>query len=238
MQEPPRNFILRNAANVVSILGVLPLCILFSERGYAYLVPLIVYNNVMDDLDGVLAVKLDIKSEFGAILDNVCDAISHTVFVLVVGLHYFQETANAYLASVIVGAGLLAAAAIILRVATRLDPKAATGTGSPTNELIRHLLFVILVSQTFQFDPSLILVAAFSMHAVTMLVPFRMPYLIRSLTKSAVAIGVVNVALLVAWLIPGAALVIAAAFFATYLLSFLKGGSEWLRTADSEPNHR
>ena len=68
-------------ANVVSILGVLPICILFGEHGYDYLLPLIVYNNIMDDLDGVLAAKLNIKSNFGARLDNVCDAIAHSVFV-------------------------------------------------------------------------------------------------------------------------------------------------------------
>ena len=83
MQGTERNVFLRNVANVVSILGVLPLCVLFCEYGYQYLIPLIVYNNIMDDLDGVLAVKLDIKSEFGAMLDNVCDAISHSVFVFV-----------------------------------------------------------------------------------------------------------------------------------------------------------
>jgi phosphatidylglycerophosphate synthase len=63
MQEPQGNVLLRNVANVVSILGVLPLCILFRECGYQYLIALIVCNNIMDDLDGVLAVKLDIKSE-------------------------------------------------------------------------------------------------------------------------------------------------------------------------------
>ncbi len=101
---------------------------------------------------------------------------------------------------------LLATVAIILRVVTRLDPASPTGTGSPTDELIRHIFFVIIVSQIFEFDPAPFLIAAFSMHAVTMLVPFRMPYLIRSLTKSAVAIGLVNVALVVAWLVPAAAI--------------------------------
>ena len=238
MPEPQKNFALRNAANVVSILGVLPLCILFWEHGYRYLLPLIVYNNVMDDLDGVLAAKLDIKSQFGALLDNVCDAVSHAVFVMVVGMHYFQETSNPYLGGACVVGSLLAVVAIILRVVTRLDPKSSTGTGSPTNELIRHVFFVILVSQVLQFDPSPFLVAVFSMHTVTMLVPFRMPYLIRSLTKSAVAIGLVNVGLLVAWLIRHAAPVIGASFFVTYFLSLLVGGIGWLGTADSEPDGR
>ena len=92
MQELRRNFVLRNLANIVSILGVLPICILFGEHGYQYLIPLIIYNNVMDDLDGVLAAKLNIRSNFGALLDNVCDVIAHTVFVMVVGMHFAQET--------------------------------------------------------------------------------------------------------------------------------------------------
>ena len=91
MQEPRRNLVLRNLANIVSILGVLPICILLGEHGYHYLLPLIIYNNVMDDLDGVLAVKLNIRSNFGALLDNVCDAIAHTVVVMVVGIHFAQE---------------------------------------------------------------------------------------------------------------------------------------------------
>ena len=46
------------------------------------------YNNFMDDLDGVLAAKLNIRSDFGALLDNVCDAIAHTVVVMAVGMHF------------------------------------------------------------------------------------------------------------------------------------------------------
>ena len=234
MQEPQRNVYLRNVANVVSILGMLPLGVLFCKDGYQYLIPLIVYNNIMDDLDGVLAFKLDIKSEFGAMLDNLCDAISHSIFVLAVGMHYFQQADNLFVGGACVAGSLLATVAIILRVVTRLDPASATGTGSPTNELIRHIFFVIIMSRIFDFDPALLLIATFSMHAVTMLVPFRMPYLIRSLTKSAVGIGLVNVALLTAWLVPYLAPVIAASFVGTYFISFLTGGIGWLKTGDSE----
>jgi predicted membrane-bound spermidine synthase len=49
-----------------------------------------------------------------------------------------------------------------------------------------------------------------------------MPYLIRALTKSATAIGFVNVALLVAWLVPIAAPAIAFCFFATHLYSLAR----------------
>ena len=80
--------IVRNLANVISTLGVLPVGMLFLDDGYRYIVPLIVFNNIMDDLDGIVAVKLNIKSVFGAVLDNVCDAVAHTAFVLTVGMHY------------------------------------------------------------------------------------------------------------------------------------------------------
>ena len=78
----------KNIPNIVSILGVMPLALLFIEGGFQYLLPLLLYNNVMDDLDGILAAKLDLKSEFGAALDNVCDAVSHILVVMAVGMHY------------------------------------------------------------------------------------------------------------------------------------------------------
>ena len=235
MQEPPRNILLRNLANIVSVLGVLPICILFREHGYEYLLPLIIYNNVMDDLDGVLAAKLNIRSDFGSLLDNVCDAIVHVVFVMVVGMHIAQEAGHPYLSWICLASSLLATVTMILRVINRINPTSACGTGSPTNELIRHILFVVLVAQIFAFNPAPYWIAACLLHAVSMLAPFKMPYLIRSLTKSAVAIGMVNVALLVAWLLPSVAPVVAASFVLTYLASFAAGGVHWLRKADA-PN--
>ena len=238
MQELPRDLVLRNLANIVSILGVLPICILFGEHGYQYLIPLIIYNNVMDDLDGVLAAKLNIRSNFGALLDNVCDAIAHTVFVMVVGMHFAQEAGHPYVRGICLASSLMATVAMIVRVVARINPTSATGMGSPTNELIRHIFFVLLVAQIFGFDPTPYLSATCILHAVSMLVPFKIPYLIRNLTKSAVAIGMVNVALLVAWLLRDAApvvtLVITASFVVTYLASFAAGGFRWLREADAD----
>ena len=127
--------IYKNLPNIVSILGVLALSVLFMEGGYQYLIPLIIYNNVMDDLDGILAVKLNLKSNFGARLDNVCDAVAHIVFVMIVGMHY---------GSICSIFSLIAVVVILVRVISRLDPTAVSGTGSPTNELIRHMFFVIL----------------------------------------------------------------------------------------------
>jgi len=206
------DFLYKNLANAVSILGVLPLCILFREGGYQYLIPLMIYSNVMDDLDGILAGKLNIRSEFGAMMDNVCDAIAHSVFVMVVGMHF---------GGVCAAASLFGAAAIVWRSVSRLVPGKAAGTGSATNELIRHVLFVLLLAPIFQFNAAPYLIATFLFHTVSMLLPYKLPYLIRGLTKSALAIGLVNVALLVAWLVPTATSVIAAIFIITYLGSLV-----------------
>jgi len=223
---PQQNFLYRNLANATSILGVLPLALLFLEEGYRYLIPLIIFNNVMDDLDGILAGKLNIRSRFGADLDNVCDAVAHVALALVVGAHF---------GGLVLMASMIAAAAIILRATSRLNPDVVSGSGTPTNELMRHMLFVLLLTQMFAVDPGLYLVLIFILHSVTMLVPFKLPILIRGLAKTATAVTFVNVALVVAWLIPTVTPFIAAAFIITYLYSFVVGGGQWL-TRNSHQN--
>ncbi len=220
MNNPQANFIYRNLANTISILGVLPLALLFLENGYRYLIPLIIFNNVMDDLDGVLAAKLDIRSRFGADLDNVCDAFAHTAMVLAVGAHF---GGLAFMVS------MIAAASIILRTTSRLNPDVVTGSGSPTNELMRHMLFVLLLTQIFDVDPRLYLVLIFILHSVTMIVSFKLTVLIRGLAKTATAVIFVNIALVAAWLIPAVTPLIAVSFITTYLYSFIVGGLHWLR---------
>jgi len=218
----------RNLANVVSILGILPLAILFLKDSYQYLIPLIVYNNIMDDLDGILAAKLNIRSQFGSILDNVCDAVAHTVFVMVVGMHVWMDDGGVW-GGVCAALSLVAATSVVLRSVSRLHPATVTGTGSPTNEMVRHILFVLLLAKVFDFAPAPYLIATFTLHALSMLVPYRMPWLIRSRTKSAATIGLVNVALVVAWLVPSATPVIGAGFFVSYLASFAVGGFRWIK---------
>jgi len=187
-----------------------------------YLCPLIVFNNIMDDLDGILAKKLGLCSEFGAGLDNVCDAVAHILIAMVVGSHY---------GGVVLALSLLSAVAILVRVAQRLVPSPATGTGTPTNELMRHLLLLTILRESFGFDITPYLIAAYLLNSASMLVPFAMPHPIRSMAKSARSILWVNVALAVAWRVPVTAPFIAAAFLGTYLYSFAVGGAGWLRRA-------
>lgn len=219
-----RSPIVRNLANVVSVLGVLPIGLLFLDNGFRYLVPLILYNNIMDDLDGIVAAKLRIRSTFGAALDNVCDAVTHIVFVLVAGMHYGGICAVISLAP---------ATAILLRVVSRVSGKGPDNAGSPTNELVRHMLFALLLAETFQIDAAGMLATVFVVHAVSLLVPFRMPGLLRGMARSAIAVGLINVALVVAWLVPYAAPVVAAAFVGTYLYGFSVGGYVWFSAARS-----
>ena len=205
--------IYKNIPNIISILGILPLALLLSEDGYQYLIPLIVYNNIMDDLDGILAVKLDLKSDFGAKLDNVCDAVSHPLFVMVIGMHY--GLISGLISSVAVGA-------IVIRVVSRLDPSTIKGGGSPTNELIRHVFFALLLADMFSFGPALSLIVIFMIHTISMLLPYPLPYMIRSQAKTATTIGLVNITLILAWLVPYSTPVIAGGFILTYLYSLVR----------------
>ncbi|MCH8853432.1 MAG: hypothetical protein IID41_12400, partial [Planctomycetes bacterium] len=184
--------------------------------------PLILFNSILDDLDGILAKKLGLRSEFGAGLDNVCDAVAHILIAMVVGAHY---------GGVVLAFGLLSAAAILVRVVQRLAPSPATGTGTPTNELMRHLLLLTILQEFFRFDIAPYLVAVYLLNSASMLVPFAMPHLVRSKAKTATAILGVNVALAVVWSVPVTAPFMAAAFLGTYLYSFAVGGVAWLRRA-------
>ncbi len=218
------NFFWRNIANITSILGVLPLALLFLDDGYRYLLPLIIFNNIMDDLDGILAAKLNIRSRFGANLDNVCDAVAHVVIALAVGANF---------GGILLIASAIAAGSIILRVTSRVDPEGNSGNGSPTNELMRHLLLVLVLAQVFGFEPEIYLLFLFLLHAVSMVIPYRMSGLIRGQAKSVMAVASVNVALVMAWLIPYVATLVAVAFGATYLYAFIRSGSRWLKNVST-----
>ncbi len=174
----------------------------------------------MDDLDGILAKKLGLCSEFGAGLDNVCDAVAHILIAMVVGFHF---------GGVVLAASLLSAVAILIRVVQRIAPSHVPGTGTPTNELMRHLLLLTMLHQFYAFEITTYLVAVYLLNSASMLVPFAMPHLVRSKTKSATAILGVNVALVLTWVSPETAPFMAVVFLGTYLYSFAVGAVGWLR---------
>ena len=92
---------------------------------------------------------------------------------------------------------------------------------------MRHVLFLLLLASAHGFDPAPALAGVFALHAVSMLLPYRMPGLLRSLTTSVGAIALVNASLVLAWLVPSTAPAVAAAFGLTYLYGFVVGG--WRR---------
>ena len=96
---------------------------------FPFLPLFIIYNNVMDDLDGILAKGLGIQSKFGATLDNVCDGIAHIFFVWVIA-----SRAEWF----VIPFAMAATTAIIVRITSRIEHEDAPPQGTPTNELIRH----------------------------------------------------------------------------------------------------
>ncbi len=205
---PISSSIYRNSANVVSILGVLPLCLLLRPGGGELLPALIVFNNFMDDLDGILARVLRIRSRFGALLDNVCDAVAHSLIVLVVGLLY---------GDFVLLLAALAVVGILIRIVRRVDDLDRPSRGSPTNELMRHLFLILLLEQVYQVELAWAAGALMVLNTVSMLVPFRLPNLIRSRTTTTSGVLLVNVALVVAWRLPPALPIVAILFLGAYL---------------------
>jgi phosphatidylglycerophosphate synthase len=214
----PVNFLYRNLANITSILGVLPLFLLYFDNAFIYIIPLILFNNVMDDLDGILASRLNIRSQFGANLDNVCDAVAHVALALAVGAHF---------GGLVLLASAVAAGAIIIRATSRLSADAVPGIGSPTNELMRHTLLALLLIQQFNFEPQPILITVFLLHSVSMLTPVKIPFMIRGLASSTTMVCVVNMALILAWLAPTIMPFIAAVFILPYLYSLALAAYGW-----------
>ena len=211
-------FIYQNLANAISLLGVLPLVILFLDDGYQYVIPLIIYNNFIDDLDGFLATKLNIRSQFGADLDNVCDAVAHTTLVLAVGAHF---------GSLLIVASTIAAGLILLRTVSRLNPKTTRAAGSQTNELMRHMLFTLLLAGQFNISPVYVLIPVFLIHSISMLLPYPMPHFIIDRANSPILLALVNVTLAIAWLLPATTPIIATVFFIAYINSFIVGSVDW-----------
>ena len=124
---------------------------------------------------------------------------------------------------------LVAVISIMVRVVSRLIPMSKTGLGSPTNELMRHILFALVVAPYFELAVVPFLSVVFVLNAVSMQVPYPIAFSIRSLATSPAAIGLVNVALVIAWLFPVTALPIGACFAGTYLVSLVAGAFSWIQ---------
>jgi len=139
---------------------------------------------------------------------------------MVVGVHH---------GGIVLVFSLLASVAILVRVVQRITPSPASGTGTPTNELMRHLLLLSILQGVYALDFTAVLVIVFLLNSVSMLVPFALPHLVRSRAKSVVAVALVNGVLVLALCVPETTPLIAGAFFGTYVYSFVVGGLRWLR---------
>ncbi|WP_020405443.1 CDP-alcohol phosphatidyltransferase family protein [Hahella ganghwensis] len=205
----------RNTANLISLLGISPLLLLLLPEGLNWLPWVIVLNNIADDLDGLAAGWMNIRSQFGAHLDNVCDAIVHGGITLILASHLDLFGMLA---------GYLAACSVVIRSTRRLIPDAAPG-GSPTNDLMRHSLVAWLVAEQGWAPLDIILPGVFLLHAVSMQISTPMPWLIRSLTRTPAQVIFLNICLCLLIIFPTSWPVACAAFtlFTPYLASLTKG---------------
>ncbi len=92
---------------------------------------------------------------------------------------------------------------------------------------MRHILFALVVAPYFDLAVEPLLNTVLVLNSVSMQLPYPLVFSIRSLATSPVAIGLVNVALGVAWLFPVAAVPIGACFAGTYLYSLVAGAISW-----------
>src|SRR5262245_42943480 len=203
-----------NLPNVASVLGAAPLVLALGPDGQALLPLLLRYNSAMDGLDGRLARARRAESAFGASLDNLWDAVAHVLLAMAVA----GPRGGAAQA-----ASALACAAILLRMTWRLRADARSGCGSTTNELMRHLLFILLAERALGRDLSGLVTAVLAVHAATLVAPFPMPYLIRTLARTPARIALVNASLVAAWLWPPALALAALAYGGSYLVSLGAG---------------
>ncbi|OZG72163.1 hypothetical protein BTA51_17585 [Hahella sp. CCB-MM4] len=204
----------RNTANLVSLLGIAPLMLLLLPEGLSWIPWVIVLNNIADDLDGLIAGWLNIRSQFGAHLDNVCDAVVHggIVLALASSLDVFGMVT-----------GFLATCSIVIRSTRRLSSDTPSG-GSPTNELMRHCLLVWLLADLGWISASLALPVLFVVHSISLQFTTTMPWLIRNLIRTPVPIIALNAFLLLLvaypspWLVGASTVVI----IGSYVLSFFR----------------
>jgi phosphatidylglycerophosphate synthase len=215
--------IYKNCANLISLLGLAPVYLLFHAEGFQFIVPFIIYNNIMDDLDGAVAKKLGIRSQFGANVDNICDAIAHSAIVIAVGT---------YFGGALTVISLIAAFSIVLRTAARIDPNSISDQGTQTNELLRHIMFILLIGEMTGLNLVPVLTTIFLMNSISMLLPTHFTFMIVHYAKTPVSMMWFNISLILAYWFQPLTYLIGAAFFITYIYSFSKalidvGIKEW-----------
>ena len=206
-------YIYKNCANLLSLLGVAPLFILFQEGGFQYIIPLIIYNNILDDLDGFVAKKLKIRTQYGGNLDNICDAVAHSIIVISVGIHFEGSLALF---------SIVAVSSIILRITNRFELGSNFKGGTQTNELMRHIMFILILSELEGFNPSPILALVFVLNSISMLITIPFPFMLVHFTNNSTSLTLFNFSLILAFLVKPLSYIFGGAFLLTYIYSFTK----------------
>jgi hypothetical protein len=130
---------------------------------------------------------------------------------------------------------LIAAFSIVLRTAARIDPNSISDQGTQTNELLRHIMFILLIGEMTGLNLVPILTTIFLMNSISMLLPTRFPFMLVHYAKTPVSMMWFNISLILAYWFQPLTYLIGAAFFITYIYSFSKalidvGIKEWAHT--------
>ena len=85
---------------------------------------------------------------------------------------------------------------------------------------MRHLLFVLLLSNIFAFNPEYILIIVLFLNTISMSSSKKMTAMIRTQAKTVFLVVLVNISLIISLLLPIFTPYIAIVFFGTYLYDF------------------
>jgi MFS superfamily sulfate permease-like transporter len=85
---------------------------------------------------------------------------------------------------------------------------------------MRHIFFVLILSDIFTFNPEYILVVVLILNIISMSSSKKMTTMLRSQAKTAFLVILVNVSLILSLLLPILSPYIAFIFFVTYLYAF------------------
>jgi phosphatidylserine synthase len=122
------------AANSISLLGIIPVFLLLYPQMYSYFPLIASFNILADDLDGIVARSMGTNSERGRFIDILCDAFSHIVLLMAAAKnHGFFIKLLA----------LTALVSMISRLASSSLKKVGKFNGTTTNEYVVSMHLVI-----------------------------------------------------------------------------------------------
>ena len=124
--------------------------VLLDQQLYHYLPLIAAINLLADDLDGMVARRLNVSSEFGRYLDLVCDTASHSFLLMVVA-------ANHGALSIIIAPVILMS--MFYRLSKSASQTIGKDNGTTTNEYIVSLQLVVALELSWDLDLEYLLAA-------------------------------------------------------------------------------